>query len=115
MDTLIKEITGRLKTCINGFPSFERLHPFEKSVLDLAVGEANYKRILGNVDKLRRQAVKVLQLFCNKLQCATIALTLAQRAMYRWGRSMHPRPKPQRHQCKPVCVQNKAPMQFIRS
>lgn len=63
MDTLIKEITGRLKTCIKGFPRFERLHPFEKSVLDLAVGEANYKRILGNVDKLRKKTVKVLQ-FC---------------------------------------------------
>lgn len=63
MDTLIKEITGRLKTCIKGFPRFEGLHPFEKSVLDLAVGEANYKRILGNVDKLRKKTVKVLQ-FC---------------------------------------------------
>lgn len=60
MDTLIKEITARFKMFITGFPRFEKLHPFEKSVLDLAVGEANYKRILGNADKLRRQAVKVL-------------------------------------------------------
>ena len=64
MDTLMKEVSARFKTFITGFPRFERLHPFEKSVLDLAVGEANYKRILGNADKLRRRAVKVAHHTC---------------------------------------------------
>lgn len=59
MDTLVKEISARFKTFNSRFPRFEALHPFEKSVLNLAVGEANYQRILGNADKLRRRVVKV--------------------------------------------------------
>eukprot|EP00892_Ulva_mutabilis_P010762 jgi/Ulvmu1/8058/UM004_0295.1 len=70
MDTLIKEITARFKTFISGFPRFERLHPFEKSVLDLAVGEGNYKRILGNADKLRRKAMKVGKEYASKAKAA---------------------------------------------
>lgn len=59
MDTLMKEVSARLKHCVGNFPSFENLHPFEQSVLDLAVGVHNYRRILNNAESLRKEAVKV--------------------------------------------------------
>jgi GTP1/Obg family GTP-binding protein len=57
----MKEVSARLKHSIRRFPAFEKLHPFEQSVLDLAVGAHNYRRILDNIDSLRKKTVKVWQ------------------------------------------------------
>lgn len=55
----MKEVSARLKHCVGRFPTFENLHPFEQSVLDLAVGVHNYRRILDNAESLRKETVKV--------------------------------------------------------
>lgn len=61
----MKEVSSRLKSSVSKFPTFEHLHPFEQSVLDLAVGAHNYRRILANTEVLRKKAVKV----CSGLLC----------------------------------------------
>jgi GTP1/Obg family GTP-binding protein len=60
LDTLLKGITTRLRRYCTAYPSFERLHPFEMSLLDLSVGRDNYWRILNNIDKLRKSINQVL-------------------------------------------------------
>ena len=61
LDTLMKSITGKLKGYTAAFPSFDSLHPFEQSLMQLSVGEANYARIVGNFDKLRKAVNQVGQ------------------------------------------------------
>lgn len=62
MDTLMKGITARLNVYLRDFPSYDSLHPFEKSLLDLSVGVDNYARIVVNVDKLRKSVNRVRML-----------------------------------------------------
>jgi GTP1/Obg family GTP-binding protein len=59
MDTLMKGITKRLSVCLSKYPSFNDLHPFEQSLLNLSVGSANYERILKNVDRVRKSVNQV--------------------------------------------------------
>lgn len=59
MDTLMKGITQRLSVYLREYPAFSQLHPFEQSLLDLSVGVANYERILGNVNKIRKKVNQV--------------------------------------------------------
>lgn len=49
MDTLMKELSVPLTRYIGGFPRFSRLHPFEKALLQLTVGQANYESVLTKV------------------------------------------------------------------
>jgi GTP1/Obg family GTP-binding protein len=59
MDVLLKEVSARFSKCVNGFPRFDDLHPFEQSLVDLSVGVQSYSRVISNVEKLRKEAVKV--------------------------------------------------------
>lgn len=59
LDTLMKGIATRLKGYTRAFPVFDSLHPFEQSLMQLSVGAANYNRIVGNFDKLRKAVNQV--------------------------------------------------------
>lgn len=55
----MKEITLRLKRHCEGHPRLRDLHPFERCLLDLSVGEASYFRIIGNIDNVRKRVNQV--------------------------------------------------------
>jgi hypothetical protein len=58
----MKGITKKLSNHVAAFPHFTDLHPFEKSLMNLSVGEINYSRIIGNLHKLRKAVNQVLPL-----------------------------------------------------
>ncbi|KAK9909858.1 hypothetical protein WJX75_008488 [Coccomyxa subellipsoidea] len=59
MDELVKAIGTPLGACVKGFPSAERLHPFEKALLDLTIGLELYEKRLARLTSLRQSAVQV--------------------------------------------------------
>lgn len=59
MDFTMKALTGPLTTYMKGFPPPPRLHPFERALLDLTVGEDRYATVLARVDALRRKLTEV--------------------------------------------------------
>ncbi|KAL4859859.1 Nucleolar GTP-binding protein 1 [Chlorella vulgaris] len=59
LDTLMKELCVPLGAYIKGFPQPERLHPFERALLELTVGPGTYERVLARVEALRRSTVEV--------------------------------------------------------
>ncbi|KXZ49543.1 hypothetical protein GPECTOR_20g397 [Gonium pectorale] len=59
LDTLMKELSVPLGRYVAAFPAPERLHPFERALLALTVGEAAYVSALQRVDKLRRAVQEV--------------------------------------------------------
>lgn len=73
LDTLMKQLTGKLNGYMKAFPQFSSLHPFEQSMLDLSVGVANYSRILENGDKLRRAVIQVGKAYATKASRAVTA------------------------------------------
>ena len=58
LDALTKELAVPLGRYIKGFPSPERLHPFEAALLDLTVGTGRYDRTLQRVDALRKRILE---------------------------------------------------------
>ena len=44
---------------MKGFPKRQRLHPFERALLDLTVGTAHYERTMMRVDALRKGALEL--------------------------------------------------------
>lgn len=59
LDTLTKEVAGPLGRYIKGFPAPAALHPFERALLELTVGEERYLKSLARVDALRKAALEV--------------------------------------------------------
>jgi nucleolar GTP-binding protein len=59
MDFTMKALTGPLTTYMKGFPAPPRLHPFERALLDLTVGEERYVGVLQRVDSLRKRLTEV--------------------------------------------------------
>ena len=59
MDFTMKALTGPLATYMRGFPAPPRLHPFERALLDLTVGEERYVGVLQRVDTLRKKLTEV--------------------------------------------------------
>lgn len=59
MDFTMKALTGPLTTYMRGFPAPPRLHPFERALLDLTVGEERYVGVLQRVDSLRKKLTEV--------------------------------------------------------
>lgn len=56
---LVKAISMPLSACVKGFPVAERLHPFEKALLDLTIGLEMYEKRLARLQTLRQSAVQV--------------------------------------------------------
>ena len=63
MDTLMKELGGKVNAYKKAFPVFKNLHPFEMSLLDLSIGTASYARILQSVDDLKKELTQVRPAF----------------------------------------------------
>ncbi len=56
---LVKAISTPLGACVKGFPQAERLHPFERALLDLTIGLDLYEKRLARLTSLRQSAVQV--------------------------------------------------------
>ncbi len=56
---LVKAISTPLGACVKGFPAAERLHPFERALLDLTIGLELYEKRLARLTSLRQSAVQV--------------------------------------------------------
>lgn len=85
MDFAMKALSAPLSGYIKGFPPPERLHPFERALLDLTVGEEKYSTVLARVDALRRKltevsTARVVSIWC---QIDRQAHTLACRVVFR--------------------------------
>ncbi|KAK3241107.1 hypothetical protein CYMTET_49099 [Cymbomonas tetramitiformis] len=59
LDALTKELTVPLGKWIRGFPDPEHLHPFEKALLALSLGDDRYERTIGRVDTLRKSLLGI--------------------------------------------------------
>ena len=52
-------VSAPLGACVRGFPTPERLHPFERALLHLTFGPDMYERRLARMGTLRHSAVEV--------------------------------------------------------
>lgn len=59
-------LTKELKRYVEGFPSFDQLHPFYREVLDAAVGVDRLRQALGAVDAARKRCRRVAQVTLKK-------------------------------------------------
>ena len=79
LDTLMKELTGPLGKYEQGFIGPERLHPFERALLELSVGEQYYTSTVEGVKNLRKSVVGVAKGYagrCSKAPSKKEALDL---------------------------------------
>ncbi|KAL3833016.1 hypothetical protein ACJIZ3_007752 [Penstemon smallii] len=59
IDALMKELAVPLRTYKENFPNKKILHPYERSLIELTLGDGNYEEVMGKVDKLRKKVVSV--------------------------------------------------------
>ncbi|KZV57957.1 nucleolar GTP-binding protein 1 [Dorcoceras hygrometricum] len=59
LDALMKELAVPLRTYKENFPNKNTLHPYERSLIELTLGDGNYEEVLGKVDMLRKKVVSV--------------------------------------------------------
>ncbi|KAL3537146.1 hypothetical protein ACH5RR_000512 [Cinchona calisaya] len=59
LDALMKELAIPLRTYQENFPNKKYLHPYERSLVELTLGDGNYEEVLGKVDALRKKVVSV--------------------------------------------------------
>ncbi|ONI22212.1 hypothetical protein PRUPE_2G114600 [Prunus persica] len=59
LDALMKELAVPLRTYSENFPNKKYLHPYERSLIELTLGDGNYEEVLGKVDSLRKKVVSV--------------------------------------------------------
>ncbi|CAA0821017.1 P-loop containing nucleoside triphosphate hydrolases superfamily protein [Striga hermonthica] len=59
LDALMKELAVPLRTYKENFPDKKDLHPYERSLIELTLGDGNYEEVLGKVDTLRKKLVSV--------------------------------------------------------
>ncbi|KAL0007442.1 hypothetical protein SO802_008944 [Lithocarpus litseifolius] len=59
LDALMKEIAVPLRTYLENFPKKKYLHPYERSLIELTLGDGNYEEVLGKVNALRKNVVSV--------------------------------------------------------
>ncbi|XP_028754735.1 nucleolar GTP-binding protein 1 isoform X2 [Neltuma alba] len=59
LDALMKELAVPLRTYVEKFPKKTYLHPYERSLIELTLGDGYYEMVLGNVDALRKKLVSV--------------------------------------------------------
>ncbi|KAL6505571.1 hypothetical protein OROHE_022950 [Orobanche hederae] len=73
LDALMKELAVPLRTYKENFPNKTILHPYERSLVELTLGDGNYEEVLGKVDTLRKQVVSVGKEHASL--CAKVSLT----------------------------------------
>ncbi|KAK7293255.1 hypothetical protein RJT34_16118 [Clitoria ternatea] len=59
LDALMKELAVPLRTYVENFPNKTYLHPYERSLIELTLGDGYYEKVLRNVDGLRKRIVSV--------------------------------------------------------
>uniref|UniRef100_A0A1D1YG71 Nucleolar GTP-binding protein 1 n=1 Tax=Anthurium amnicola TaxID=1678845 RepID=A0A1D1YG71_9ARAE len=59
LDALMKELAVPLRGYLENFPKKQVLHPYERSLVELTLGEGNYEQVLGRVDSLRKKILSV--------------------------------------------------------
>ncbi|KAI5647569.1 hypothetical protein M9H77_33574 [Catharanthus roseus] len=59
LDALMKELAVPLRTYKQDFPNKKHLHPYERSLIELTLGDGNYEEVLGKVEALRKKVVSV--------------------------------------------------------
>ncbi|OMO83055.1 hypothetical protein CCACVL1_11579 [Corchorus capsularis] len=59
LDALMKELAVPLREYIENFPKRMYLHPYERSLIELTLGDGNYEEVLRKVDSLRKKVVSV--------------------------------------------------------
>ncbi|KAI3462113.1 hypothetical protein Pfo_018776 [Paulownia fortunei] len=59
LDALMKELAVPLRMYKENFPNKKHLHPYERSLIELTLGDGNYEEVLGKVDTLRKKVVSV--------------------------------------------------------
>ncbi|GAB2222764.1 hypothetical protein Drorol1_Dr00016889 [Drosera rotundifolia] len=59
LDTLMKELAVPLRTYTENFPNRKTLHPYERSLVELTLGDGIYEEVLGKVDTVRKQVVSL--------------------------------------------------------
>ncbi|CAI5518964.1 unnamed protein product, partial [Closterium sp. Naga37s-1] len=59
LDCLTKEISGPLGRYVRLFPPRSHLHPFERCLVELTLGEGEYEEVLSRVDALRKRVLDV--------------------------------------------------------
>ncbi|KAL3745267.1 hypothetical protein ACJRO7_014387 [Eucalyptus globulus] len=59
LDALMKELAAPLRDYVDNFPKKKYLHPYERSLLELTLGDGNYEEVLMKVDTLRKKVISV--------------------------------------------------------
>ncbi|XP_010274615.1 PREDICTED: nucleolar GTP-binding protein 1 isoform X3 [Nelumbo nucifera] len=59
LDALMKELTVPLRSYMENFPNKKYLHPYERSLIELTLGDGHYEEVLGRVDALRKKIQSV--------------------------------------------------------
>lgn len=57
LDALMKELAVPLRMYIENFPDKNHLHPYERSLIELTLGDGKYQEVLGKVNNLRKKVV----------------------------------------------------------
>lgn len=71
LDALMKEVSVPLRMYKENFPNKKNLHPYERALVELTLGDGTYEEVLGKVDVLRKTVVAVgkeLASLCAKSQ-----------------------------------------------
>jgi nucleolar GTP-binding protein len=79
LDTLMKELTGPLGRYETGFVNVDQLHPFERALLELTIGEEQYTNSVHGVKALRKSVVGIAKGYaarCSKAPTKKEALDL---------------------------------------
>ncbi|KAK6916096.1 FeoB-type guanine nucleotide-binding (G) domain [Dillenia turbinata] len=74
LDALMKELAIPLRRYTENFPKKKSLHPYERSLVELTLGDGYYEEVLGKVDALRKKVVSV-----GKEQASLCAKSLSKR------------------------------------
>ncbi|KAF5952712.1 hypothetical protein HYC85_010656 [Camellia sinensis] len=59
LDALMKELAVPLRMYKDNFPNKKYLHPYERSLIELTLGDGSYEEVLGKVDALRKKVISV--------------------------------------------------------
>lgn len=59
LDALMKELAVPLRKYTENFPNKDDLHPYERSLVELTLGDGNYEEVLRKVNTLRKRVVSV--------------------------------------------------------
>ncbi|XP_039125055.1 uncharacterized protein LOC120261279 isoform X2 [Dioscorea cayenensis subsp. rotundata] len=74
LDALMKELAVPLRQYTENFPNKQYLHPYERSLIELTLGDGNYEEVLRRVDSLRKKIVSI-----GKQQASLCAQSMSKR------------------------------------